>query len=61
MSESGEPVPNSYIIRLRGDVPVQQFVTAEQGLGVNVLQVFTQAINGYVAVLTSAEKSRLEK
>ncbi|CAB4529357.1 unannotated protein [freshwater metagenome] len=61
VSELGEPVPNSYIISLRGDVPVQQFVSAEQGLGVNVLQVFTQAINGYVAVLTSAEKSRLEK
>ena len=61
VSESGEPVPNSYIISLRSDVPVQQFVSAEQGLGVNVLQVFTQAINGYVAVLTSAEKSRLEK
>ena len=60
-NQSGEPIPNSYIVRLRADVPAQQFVSAEQDLGVNVLQVFTQAINGYVAVLSSSEKSRLEK
>ena len=60
-NQSGEPIPNSYIVRLRAEVPAQQFVSAEQNLGVNVLQVFTQAINGYVAVLSSSEKSRLEK
>ncbi|MCX6530846.1 MAG: S8 family serine peptidase [Actinobacteria bacterium] len=55
------PVANSYIITLRKDVSAQQFVSAEQGLGVNVLGAFTVAINGYVAVLTDSEKDRLLK
>lgn len=60
-TNSDGPVANSYIVTLRKDVSAQQFVSAEQGLGVNILGVFTMAINGYVAVLTDSEKERLLK
>ena len=46
---------------LRSDVNVQDFVAAEIGLGGTVIQAFTQAINGYVALLTESQISRLSK
>jgi subtilisin family serine protease len=46
---------------LRPDVDVQAFVAAENALGGEVIQAFTQAISGYVAKLSEAQIARLSK
>ncbi|MFZ9884301.1 MAG: S8 family serine peptidase, partial [Ilumatobacteraceae bacterium] len=46
---------------LRPDVDVQAFVAAENALGGEVIQAFTQAISGYVALLSESQIVRLSK
>ncbi|MFZ9651521.1 MAG: fibronectin type III domain-containing protein, partial [Ilumatobacteraceae bacterium] len=46
---------------LRPDVDVQAFVAAENALGGEVIQAFTQAISGYVALLSESQIARLSK
>ena len=60
-TDSQSSLEGTSIVMLRSDVNVQDFVAAEIGLGGTVIQAFTQAINGYVALLNESQISRLSK
>ncbi|NBU60640.1 MAG: hypothetical protein EBS27_02540, partial [Actinobacteria bacterium] len=60
-SNAQDPLAGTSIVMLRQDVDVQAFVAAENALGGEVIQAFTQAINGYVALLSDSQLARLSK
>ena len=60
-TSSQDPLEGTSIVMLRPDVDVQAFVAAENALGGEVIQAFTQAISGYVALLSESQIARLSK
>ncbi|MFM7820884.1 MAG: S8 family serine peptidase, partial [Actinomycetota bacterium] len=60
-TEPSDDLAGTSIVTLRSNVDTQSFVAAEISLGGEIIQVFTQAINGYVARLSETEKVRLNK
>lgn len=58
---SQDSLEGTSIVMLRPDVDVQAFVAAENALGGEVIQAFTQAITGYVAMLSESQVARLSK
>jgi subtilisin family serine protease len=57
----GVPVDDQYIVTLKDDVAPRAFATSEAATGSQILSVYTNAINGFAAVLDASALERLAK
>jgi subtilisin family serine protease len=57
----GTPVADQYIVTLKDDVAPRAFATVEAATGSQILSVYTDAINGFAAVLDASALERLAK
>jgi len=57
----GAPIRGQYIVTLRDDVAPQAMADDEKDSGINVLYVYTEALNGFAAELTELDAERLAK
>ena len=57
----GAPVRGQYIVTLKDDVSPRAVSDDEKDRGVNVLYVYSEAINGFAAQLTEEDVERLDK
>jgi subtilisin family serine protease len=57
----GVPIVDQYIVTLKNDVAPRAFATAEAATGSQILSVYTDAINGFAAVLDASALERLAK
>ncbi|MEY2939345.1 MAG: hypothetical protein RIS58_332, partial [Actinomycetota bacterium] len=57
----GAPIRGQYIVTLRDDVAPQAMADDEKDSGINVLYVYTEALNGFAAELTEVDAERIAK
>ncbi|MGA0186289.1 MAG: S8 family serine peptidase, partial [Ilumatobacteraceae bacterium] len=57
----GAPIRGQYIVTLRDDVAPQAMADDEKDSGINVLYVYTEALNGFAAELTEDDAERIAK
>ena len=57
----GVPVADQYIVTLKNNVAPRAFATTEAATGSQILSVYTDAINGFAAVLDASALERLAK
>ena len=57
----GAPIRGQYIVTLNDDVSARALADDEKDGGINVLHVYTEAINGFAAELSDVDVERLRK